>query len=194
MNTPHSALNIAIVIGSVREGRIGSHIGAWALDQLSREPIGEDRIEPDLIDIAGYTFPASMHGHPDVEVFAKRIDAADGVIVITPEYNHSFPGPLKTAIDSVRAQWQAKPVGFISYGGMAGGARAVEALRLVFAELHAATIRDTVTLHNPWQPLTDPTVDYPDAAAAQALRSMGDQLAWWAQALRQARTEKPYPG
>lgn len=80
----------------------------------------------------------------------KRIAAADAVLIVTPEYNHSFPGPLKTSIDSLRDEWKAKPVGFVSYGGIGGGLRAVEALRLVFAELHAVTVRDTVSFHNPW--------------------------------------------
>ncbi len=66
-------------------------------------------------------------------------------VVVTPEYNHSFPGPLKAAIDRHVTPWQAKPVGFVSYGGISGGLRAVEHLRQVFAELHAVTVRETVS-------------------------------------------------
>ena len=147
----------------------------------------------DLIDLADLTIPLDMDSHPDVQDFADRIERADAVIVITPEYNHSYPGPLKTAIDSLRAQWRAKPVAFISYGGMAGGLRAVEALRLVFAELHAVTVRDTVSLHNPWGPASELGADYPGLDATEALHRMARQLLWWATAVRTTRDQLPYP-
>ena len=69
---------------------------------------------------------------------------------MTPEYNHSFPAALKNVIDWHGPQWHVKPVGFVSYGGISGGLRAVEQLRLVFAELHAVGIRDTVSFHSAW--------------------------------------------
>jgi NAD(P)H-dependent FMN reductase len=153
----------------------------------------EAGIDTDVVDLADLTFPHTMGEHPDVASFAARIDRADAVVVVTPEYNHSYPGPLKTAIDTLHDEWRAKAVGFVSYGGMAGGLRAVEALRLVFAELHAVTIRGTVSLHNPWGPAADPAVDYPDHAAGQALDTMMRQLLWWADALHAARVHEPYP-
>ncbi len=93
-------------------------------------------IDTDLIDLAELTVPQSLADHPDVADFAARIEAADAVIVVTPEDNHSYPGPLKTAIDAVRAPWRAKPVAFVSYGGLSGGLRAVEALRSLRRPAH----------------------------------------------------------
>ena len=72
-------------------------------------------------------------------------------MIVTPEYNHSFPASLKNTIDWFDSEWHAKPVGFVSYGGMAGGQRAVEHLRQVFAELHAVTVRDTLSFHMAWE-------------------------------------------
>ncbi len=69
------------------------------------------------------------------------------VVVVTPEYNHGYPASLKQAIDIPHAEWQRKAVGFVSYGGLAGGMRAVEQLRQVFAELHCTTVRETVSFH-----------------------------------------------
>jgi NAD(P)H-dependent FMN reductase len=179
---------VAVITGSVREGRIGPRVGAWVQKCLLNRGI-----DADIIDLADLSFPHTMAAHADAVTFAESVGRADAVVVITPEYNHSYPGPLKTAIDAVRAEWRTKPVAFVSYGGMAGGLRAVEALRLVFAELHAVTVRDSVSLHNPWGPLGDPSVDYPDRAAAEALSKMMDQLLWWADALRTAREVAPYP-
>jgi NAD(P)H-dependent FMN reductase len=181
-------LRVAVIVGSVRNGRFGGHVGTWVHKRLVAAGI-----DTDVIDLADLTFPSTMDAHPDVASFAERVHRADAVVVITPEYNHSYPGPLKTAIDTLHDQWRAKAVGFVSYGGMAGGLRAVEALRPVFAELHAVTIRDTVSLHNPWGPAADPAVDYPDDAAGAALDTMMRQLLWWAHALRAALRQQPYP-
>jgi NAD(P)H-dependent FMN reductase len=99
---------------------------------------------------------------------------------------------LKNAIDWHGPQFHAKPVAFVSYGGMSGGLRAVEHLRLVFAELHAVTTRDTVSFHGAWQQFDQQgELKEPEAAAAAA-KTMLDQLIWWARALRDAKAARPY--
>lgn len=114
--------------------------------------------------------------------------------MVTPEYNHSYPASLKAAIDWHFTQWQAKPVGFVSYGGMSGGLRAVEHLRQVFAELHAVTVRETVSFHGAWARFgPDGQPSEPDACTAAAT-AMLDQLAWWGNALQDARVHSPYGG
>lgn len=169
---------LEVIVGSVRDGRFAPVVANWFVRRAS----ARSDLRVGVLDLA-----------EKPPRFTERIGAADAVVVITPEYNHSYPGPLKSAIDALRPQWHAKPIGFVSYGGLSGGLRAVEALRLVFAELHAMTIRETVSLHNPWKPANDPTVDYPDSAATDALHRMIRQLLWWADALRTARKRTPYP-
>lgn len=181
-------MKLAVIIGSVREGRFGPTVATWFAGQ-ARE---RDDFEVDLIDLAGLEFSPSMASTPDSEDFARRIDRADAVVVITPEYNHSYPGPLKTAIDSLGRQWHAKPVGLVSYGGMSGGLRAVEPLRVVFAELHAMTIRETVSFHGARGRFDDAGQPIDAEGVNEAARAMLDQLAWWAQALREARATRPY--
>ncbi|MBA3276121.1 MAG: NAD(P)H-dependent oxidoreductase [Chloroflexia bacterium] len=181
-------LRLAIVIGSVREGRFGPTVANWFAGQ-ARE---RDEFDIDVIDLADFDLPPSMASSPDVERFAERIGAADAVVVVTPEYNHSYPGPLKTAIDSLGEQWQAKPVGLVSYGGISGGLRAVEPLRVVFAELHAMTIRDTVSFHGAWGQFDDDGQPRDPEAVNGAARVMLDQLAWWARALNAAKALRPY--
>ena len=85
------------------------------------------------------------------EVVSRRLDAADAFLVVTPEYNHSFPAPLKELVDGYGTEWHAKPVAFVSYGGISGGLRAVEHLRGVFAELHTVGVRDTVSFAGAWK-------------------------------------------
>lgn len=89
-------------------------------------------------------------------------------------------------------QWRAKPVGFVSYGGPSGGLRAVEALRIVFAEFHAVSIRNTVSFHSARAQFDEHGVPRDPAAVNAAADALLDQLTWWAQALRTAKTAHPY--
>lgn len=122
---------------------------------------------------------------------SPRLAAADAFVFVTPEYNHSFPASLKNAIDWHNEQWHAKPVAFVSYGGLSGGLRAVEQLRVVMAELNATTIRNTVSFHNAYG-LFGPNGAVDDPQVDTAAKALLDQLAWWAHALRDARASAPY--
>jgi len=122
---------------------------------------------------------------------SPRLEAADAFVIVTPEYNHSFPASLKNAIDWHNAQWHAKPIGFVSYGGVAGGLRAVEALRIVLAELHAVTIRNTVSFYKAAEVFGSDGKPN-DPGADGAAKAMLDQLVWWGRVLREARQTHPY--
>src|SRR3712207_5304037 len=100
---------LAVVVRSVREGRFGPVVASWFVGQAKQR----DDVSVDVIDLADIPIPGAA--------FASRIGAADAFVVIPPEYNHGYPGPLKNAIDSVGREWHAKPVGFVSYGGQSGG-------------------------------------------------------------------------
>ena len=180
---------LAVIIGSVRDGRIGHSVARWFVNQVRDDP--RWAVELDVIDLMDLRLPDDLSGGGDAGTFAERVDRADAVVVITPEYNRGYPGPLKTAIDTVVSQWSAKPVGFVAYGGVSGGLRAVEQLRPVFAELHAVTVQAVVTLPYAWDLLDpDETLNAPRAQSATA--TMLGQLTWWACALREARTSMPY--
>ena len=175
-------LQIAVIIGSTREGRWGDRVARWFAGEARRRP----ELLVDVIDLAELDLPGvlPMHHGPEVQAYAERIDRADGFVVVTPEYNHSYPASLKQAIDVLNAPWRRKPVAFVSYGGLSGGLRAVEHLRQVFAELHATTIRETVSLHR-HPVLFDEAGELVDPAGpAAAAAVMLDDLVWWASALR----------
>jgi NAD(P)H-dependent FMN reductase len=183
-------LRLVVIVGSTRAGRLGSTVARWVVRQSESRP----DLTLDLIELADVGLPAVFptHRDPGVAAYVERIDRADAILVVTPEYNHGYPASLKQAIDVAHAEWHAKPVGFVSYGGISGGLRAVEQLRQVFAEVHAVTIRDTVSFHNAsagFDPAGEP-VEPEGCRAAAAL--MFDQLVWWASALRTARAARPY--
>jgi NAD(P)H-dependent FMN reductase len=181
---------LSLIYGSTRDGRLCDTVAHWTAAQIER--------------CGGFAVNAVDPGHPDVEramagkddaaraALRRRIERAEAFVVVTPEYNHSFPAPLKALIDATGAGWQAKPVAFVSYGGISGGLRAVEHLRHVVAELHAVGIRDGVSFANAWDRFDgDGRLIDPDGAEQAAARMLG-RLSWWAGALSRARAAHDY--
>ncbi|MEU5929379.1 NAD(P)H-dependent oxidoreductase [Streptomyces antimycoticus] len=189
-----SPIRLAVIVGSTREGRFGPRVAEWFAGHATLR----SDMTVDVVDLAETPLPMDLTHRPGpddlaaLEAVTPRLDAADAFAVVTPEYNHSYPASLKNAIDWHFTQWQAKPIGFVSYGGISGGLRAVEHLRPVFAEVHAVTVRDTVSFHNAHGRFEEDgrlkDSEGPDTAAGAML----NQLAWWARALRTARTTHPY--
>ncbi|MFI6651853.1 NADPH-dependent FMN reductase [Streptomyces sp. NPDC050529] len=187
-------LKVAVIVASNREGRFAPVVADWFRSRTDGHP----GIETDLLDVAGLDLPTALSRRPgpeDQALLAEvsgRLAAADAFVVITPEYNHSYPAPLKNLIDWHFTEWQAKPVAFVSYGGVSGGLRAVEHLRQVFAELHAVSIRDTVSFHNAGALFDDEGRHRDPVGPDAAAKSLLDQLVWWGRALRGARAAHPY--
>lgn len=183
-------LNVAVIVGSNREGRFGPTVARWFVGEAEQRA---DMVI-DLIDLADLDLPSVYPRQFDAPVrsFVSRIDRADAFVVVTPEYNHGYPAVLKQAIDLPHREWRAKPVAFVSYGGMSGGLRSVEQLRQVFAELHATTMRDTVSFHMVSARFDAAGSPIDAIGCNSAAKTMLDQLAWWATALRTAREAHPY--
>lgn len=190
-------LRVAVIVGSTRDGRVAPVVASWTLTHLAeREDMDADLVDlvetplPTEFPVLGQP-PASAEAREQLAAVSPRLAAADAFVIITPEYNRSFPAALKNAIDWHQREWHAKPVGFVSYGGFSAGIRAVEQLRLVMAELHAVTIRDSVGLHTVWGQF-DADGKATNPASDAAAKAMLDQLAWWAHSLREARAVRPY--
>jgi len=177
MDTDPTAYRLAVLIGSVREGRLGPTVARW----FARHAARRTEVDVDLVDLAD----AGVSGDLDA-----RLAGADAVVVVTPEYNHSYPGPLKTALDASGDAWRAKPVAFVAYGGLSGGLRAVEHLRPVLAELHATTLRDTVSFHGAGGCFDADGEPHDAAGAGAAADVVLDELAWWAPTLRAMRERR----
>jgi NAD(P)H-dependent FMN reductase len=180
---------IALIYGSVRNGRFCDKVAGWVAKQVSARP----ELELDIVDPA---FPHARaegnDGTYDIAWLKEHVGSADAFIVVTPEYNHGYPAAVKSLIDSVGAEWHAKPVAFVSYGGGSGGLRAVEQLRQVFAELHAVAIRDSLSFVNAWEQFEDDGTLRNPERALRGLEILLRRLSWWAETLRNGRNAIPY--
>lgn len=184
---------IAIVMSTTRLGRFGETPAYWLLG------IADARGDADfeLVDLRDYPMPFFAEERPLIYApaqdtiavrFAERMRTFDGYVFITAEYNHSLTGVLKNSLDYLYTEMQRKPAAFVGYGGV-GGARAVEHLRHVLAELHVATLKHAVHIGaaellgmlREGRSMTD----FPYLANAAAV--MLDDLLWWTHALKVAR-------
>jgi NAD(P)H-dependent FMN reductase len=184
---------IGIVIGSTRPTRFGERPAAW-IHGIARQ---RTDLDFELIDLRDYPLPLfNEPGSPAwgpiknevAQRWAAKLAGLDGFILVTPEYNHGTSAVLKNALDYAYNEFVRKPVAFVGYGGV-GGARAVEHLRLVAAELQMASVRNAVHIAGSdflsiWQQGKS-FDEFPHLA--QAAAGMLDELAWWTRALKTAR-------
>jgi len=194
-----SDLRLGVILASTREKRRGEGFARWAHALLSERP----GVAVDLLDLREWRLPNYDHaampgvaekGYADATAhgWVEKIGALDGYVVVTPEYNHGYPGGLKNAIDHAFAAWANKPVAFVSYGGTASGARAVEQLRLVAIELRMVPIRDEVNVRLIGALLDErgqPTEEF----YAKRAGAMIDTLLWWARVAHEGRERHPLP-
>lgn len=179
---------LAVITASTRHNRFGPTVTEWVVEQARAH--GEFR--PAVLDLAEVPLSPDLTPTAGSEQLGRSIDAAEAIVIVTCEYNHGYPASIKHALDTLRTEWQAKPVAFVSYGGLSGGLRAVEQLRQVTAELHMVSIRETVSFHLAHERFDDHGVPR-DTQANAAAEVLLTQLAWWAHALTAARSGAPYP-
>ena len=145
-------MKIGIILGSIREGRAGESVARWVADQASsREGATYDLIDLKTFDIpllTSATVPGAankQYSDDRVSRWSQVIDSYDGFVFVTPEYNHSVPGGLKNAFDSLGNEWADKAVAFVSYGAE-GGVRAIEQWRQIVANFHMYGVRQQISL------------------------------------------------
>jgi NAD(P)H-dependent FMN reductase len=184
---------LLIVTASTRPGRGGPAITDWFAG-IARQHNG---FEVEVVDLAELNLPfhdepvhprLGQYEHEHTKRWSAIVDRADAVVFVMPEYNYSFSAPLKNAFDFLHAEWKYKPVGFVSYGGVSGGLRAVQQFKQVVTTLSMLPVPVQVALQNYAQHLRDGEFR-PDAGAEGAAKTMLDELARIAPALATLRTE-----
>ncbi|MFC4118804.1 NADPH-dependent FMN reductase [Nonomuraea zeae] len=190
MTIGDNPLQVAVIIGSTRAGRVCDTVGEWFAARAARR---ED-LAIEVLDLARYAFPGCypQEATPAMRRFTESVGGADAFVVVTPEYNRSFPASLKQAIDFAYDEWQGKPVGFVSYGSGSAGHYAVEQLRTVFGALHTVTVRDWVGLDLLGDDLDEQGRPRDTDDRLRAVAALLDQLTWWGRTLRAGRHAQPY--
>ena len=187
-------LKVAIVTGSTRPGRNNEAVANWVYS-LARE---RKDAEFELVDIANYKLPLldeamppvfGQYAHEHTKAWSERMSSFDAYVFVTPEYNHSTSAALKNAIDYLYREWNNKVAAFVSYGGYAGGARAIEHLRLIMAEVMVATVRASVLL-SLFTDFENFKTFKPNPQHEKELHAMLDQLVAWGGALMGLREKE----
>ena len=186
-------LKVAIILGSTRPGRNGEAVAKWAYE-IARKRHDADFEFVDIKDfnlaLLDERMPPVMgqYTHQHTRAWSEKIASFDAYVFVTPEYNHGTSAALKNAIDFLYHEWTNKAAGFISYGATAG-ARAVEHLRLVMAELQVATVRAQVGL-SMFTDFENFSVFKPAPHHEGAVNAMLDQVIAWGGALRALREKQ----
>lgn len=191
-------MKLQIIVGSTRPTRAADTVTPWVTNRAALH----EAFDTEVLDLRDWPLPmfgehvGSIGDRTDptysdarVRAWNRKIAEADAYLVVTPEYNHSIPGELKNAIDSVFVSFafRNKPLAMVGYsGGVGGGIRAIEHLVQVAVEVEAAPLRSTVVL-----PFVEGQFDADgqptDPATEVSMQILLDDLAWWAAALGNAR-------
>jgi len=177
-------LNIGIILGSTREGRVSPQVGEWVKGIADKR--GDANYE--IVDIADFKLPflGTTDGtEPGIAAWNGKLASLDGFVFIVQEYNHSITGALKNALDFARDAWNNKSAGIVSYGST-GGARAAEHLRGIMGELMIADVRVHPTL-SLFTDFENGTVFKPNDLHLNNVNAMLDQVISWGGALKTLR-------
>lgn len=130
---------VGIIVGSTRPGRVGDQVARWVHEHTTAA-----NVSVDLIDLAEVALPffdeaehpsSGLYANAHTQRWSRRIQSLDALVLVIPEYNHSFSAPVKNALDFLSAEWQRKPVAMVGYGMTSAGTRAVQALTPVVVAL-----------------------------------------------------------
>ena len=172
---------LSIIIGSTRPGRAGLPIADWFADRAR----AHGGFEIDLVDLAELNLPMldepnhprlRQYTHQHTKDWSARVAGSDAFVIVTPEYNHGYSAAVKNAIDYLHHEWHYKPVGFVSYGGVAAGTRAMQQLKQVVTALRMLPLTDAVNIPFHTQFLDDDGRVQANEVMEQAADVMLDEL------------------
>lgn len=180
MNKP---LNIAIIVGSTREGRVSPQVAAWVKEQADKR----ENVNYDIVDIKDFSLPllGESKDTSGIQKWNETLAKYDGFVFVAAEYNHSLTASLKNALDLAREPWNNKAAGIVSHGSI-GGARAAETLRLILGELQVADVRTQVLL-SLFTDFENFSTFKPQALHLDNLTTLFNQVEAWSNALKPLR-------
>ena len=186
------AMKLNIIIGSTRPGRVGPKVAKW-FEGVARE---QGAFEPVIVDLADFNLPVfdepkhprmQDYQHEHTKKWAASVASGDAYVFVTPEYNYFPPASLINAISYLSLEWNYKPAGIVSYGGISGGLRAAQELRQLVANLNMHALPQTVPVPQFAQFINDESTFVPSEPIEQGAKGLLDELYKWASALQAIR-------
>jgi NAD(P)H-dependent FMN reductase len=187
---------LQIIIGSTRPTRVGGKVGRW----FYQAAVEHGGLDVEIVDLAEVDLPIfNEPKHPrfgeyeyqHTKDWSATISRADAYVFVIPEYNHGVNAATKNAIDYLHKEWAYKPVGFVSYGGVAAGTRAMQMVKQSMVALRMTPVFEAVNIPFVHQFLTDDGVFVPNDVLESAVKPMLDEIARVGEALRPLRTGRP---
>lgn len=183
-----------IITTSTRPGRIGPSIAAWFHDAAKNH----GGFEAVPVDLASFNLPiydepkhpsTQIYEHDHTKAWSASVAAADAYVFVLPEYNFMPPPAFVNALDYVYKEWNYKPAGFVSYGGISGGLRSVQVAKLHLTTLKVVPLVEAVVVPMAWQQLDANQVFQPNDIQKDAAKQLLDELKRWAEALKPLRAK-----
>lgn len=187
---------LEIIVASTRPNCVGLPVGHW-FDGQARAHVGFDEVE--LVDLGELDLPLmnephhpklGQYVHQHTRDWSAKVAEADAFVFVMPEYNYGYNAPLKNAIDYLHAEWHYKPVGFVSYGGVSAGTRAVQMIKQVLTTLRMTPIFEAVSIPFVTQFVNDDRVITPNETMQSAAKDLLDELVRTSAALRPLRQDQ----
>lgn len=178
------ALNIPVILGTTRKGRMSAHAARFMVGQIEKR----ESISTELIDLSDLPMPIDDAGE-DIKdgAFSNKMASADALVIVTPEYNHSFPGLLKHVLDSCLKEYIHKAAGIVGVStGPFGGIRAIQDFLPVIRELGLVNIFWDVNFGNV-SSVFDASGKLLDDAFIKRADKFLDELVWMTKTLRYGR-------
>jgi NAD(P)H-dependent FMN reductase len=196
---PDTRPRLMIVVASTRPGRVGLPVARWFEGEARRH----GGFEVEVADLAEIRLPfmdepehprLRRYRHQHTKAWSARVEAADAFAFVMPEYNYGFTAPLKNAIDYLNQEWRHKPVGLVSYGGVAAGTRAAQMIKQVVTTLKMVPLFEAVSIPFVQQLLGEDGELRANEVMVDAARAMLDELARWESVLRPLREAESRSG
>ncbi len=185
-------MKLQTIVCSTRPGRIGPQIGKW----FNEFALQQSGFTAELVDIADYHLPVydepnhprqQDYQHEHTRKWSEKIDQGDAYVFVLPEYNFCPPPAFFNALNFIYNEWNYKPCGFVSYGGVSGGLRSAQLAKQLVTALKMMPIPEGVLVQMPWNKLDDDSHFKAEAPHESSATDMLKELHRWAAALKAMR-------
>lgn len=186
------SLKLQTIICSTRPGRIGPSVGEWFYQVAGTH----GAFDSELVDLASFNLPiydepnhprTQKYEHDHTRAWSESVASADAYVFVMPEYNFNPPPSFVNAINYVYNEWNYKPCGFVSYGGVSGGLRSAQAAKHLVTTVKMMPMVESVMVQMPWEKLADDGSFTAADMHTSSANTMLEEMAKWARALKAMR-------